>query len=40
MFLVREKEDLDNDDGAFNPDLTHQIFGQRYYFLINVILPF
>ncbi|VDO14448.1 unnamed protein product [Rodentolepis nana] len=26
--LIREKQDLDNDEGAFNPDLTHQIFGQ------------
>ncbi|VDL59180.1 unnamed protein product, partial [Hymenolepis diminuta] len=40
----REKEDLDNDDGAFNPDLTHQIFGQSEiifgYKDLNIVISY
>lgn len=27
--LIREKSDLDNEDIAFGPEMTHQIFGQE-----------
>nr|CUU99760.1 hypothetical transcript [Hymenolepis microstoma] len=42
--LIREKQDLDSDEGAFNPDLTHQIFGQSEiifgYKDLNIVISY
>lgn len=29
FFLVRYREDLENDDVSFKPEMSHQIFGDR-----------
>lgn len=31
--LIRKEEDIENEDTSFSPEMSHQVFGDRYYFL-------
>lgn len=33
--LVRSVEDLENDEATFKPEMSHQVFGDRYINLLS-----